>query len=38
MMSMQQAFLLENKVDFNKMTKDEEKGKMIINLPYENKD
>lgn len=38
MMSMQQAFLLENKVDFNKMTKDEEKGKMIINLPYEDKD
>lgn len=38
MMSMQQAFLLENKVDFNKMTKYEEKGKMIINLPYEDKD
>ena len=38
MMSMQQAFLLENNVDFNKMTKDEEKGKLVINLPYENKE
>ena len=35
---MQQAFLLENNVDFNKMTKDEEKGKLVINLPYENKE
>ena len=38
MMSMQQAFLLENNVDFNKMTKDEEKDKLVINLPYENKE
>lgn len=38
MMNMQQAFLLENNVDFNKMTKDEEKGKLVINLPYENKE
>lgn len=38
MMSMQQVFVLENNVDFNKMTKNEEKGKLIIDLPFADKD
>lgn len=37
MMSMQQVFVLENNVDFTKMTKEEEKGKLIVNLPLAEK-
>lgn len=34
MMNMQQTYLLDRNVDFEKMTKSEDKGKMVITLPY----
>lgn len=34
MMNMQQTYLLDRNVDFEKMTKSEDKGKMVVTLPY----
>ncbi len=34
MMNMQQTYMLDENVDFEKMTKTEEKGKMVVTLPY----
>ncbi len=34
MMNMQQTYLLDRNVDFKKMTKSEDKGKMVVTLPY----
>ena len=33
-MNMQQTYLLDRNVDFEKMTKSEDKGKMVVTLPY----
>ena len=37
MMSMQQVFVLDDNIDFSKMTKTEERGKLIVNLPLAEK-
>lgn len=34
MMNMEQTYLLDKSVDFEKMTKTEEKGKLVVTLPF----